>query len=652
MSLAGSSFANCTASSRGGAAATLGSLNATACAFSSAAAAGDGGALAALGPAAVSASTFHNTTSAGGRGGAVASLSSDVRLDGSSIVLAQAQRGGGAVFASGAALLSGTNVTRATSGPLGGGAVLATTATAASSSFQSCSTTGAGGAIAATSSVTAASSNFSAGSSADVRILRASDPLPLCTAWSLNSPLRVLCRRRLLQGGGFLSAPIVSAAGSNFAGGRTDKAGGCIFASVSATVAGCSLTSCSAASSGGGVMSPAVNATASTFALCSAQAGGALFSPAAVALAGCTFRSNNASRGGHVAVTQAGGQVQASSTTFESGSSVSGGTLYVQGSASGKVSVSLTDSSIVNSAASAITPRGGAITAYFASLALANTSISGCTVSVLAPTVGPFDVQRDLTPFGSGAGGAIFAYASDVQITRGSQARGLLLKCRCHIIPWPLLLASLKRSADAPLSRPQLSLNAASYGGGLYLTGATSTLYVDASTLANNTALATHGGAAYLDNVALASLSGTALVGNVAQTHGGGVLLAGVASAALAGVSASANQARAGSGGAVYADENCTALAVSASAFAANEAVAGPSVFLASWARLLGNGTVAVRQPAPCADCALAGNKASAWGADALFATDVVSARLLVSPPALSSGAAVLAVVQLFDGAR
>lgn len=386
---------------------------------------------------------------------------------------------------------------------------------------------------------------------------------------------------------------------------------------MSANLSGSTFSSCSAATSGGAVMAPAVSASSTTFLLCSAQEGGALFS-ANAALSGCAFSLNNASRGGAVAVTQAGGSVQAASTTFQGCLALSGGSLYVKGSSSGRVAVSLADSVIAGSLATAITPHGGAVTAFFASVSLANTTVTGCSVTVLTPQLGPFDVQRDLSPFGSGAGGGLFLYATDLAISRGSQ----------------------------------VSFNSANFGGGLYLAGRNSSLRVDGSRFANNTASATHGGAMYLDNIASASILGATFFGNAALVHGGAAIVAGVASTTLSNVTAAANKARTGSGGVLYADENCTALSVSASSFTANEAVAGPVGFLFNWARLGTNGSApTVREPQPCTDCALAENKASAWGGDALFATDIISARLHVTPAVISSGAQITAVVQLFDGA-
>lgn len=209
-----------------------------------------------------------------------------------------------------------------------------------------------------------------------------------------------------------------------------------------------------------------------------------------------------------MAITQPGGSLQASATTFQGDSALSGGSVFLRGSATAFIVAQLADSSITGSLAAAITPHGGGVTAYYASIALVNTSVTGCAISILTPQLGPFETQRDLSPFGSGAGGGLFLFATNLDISQGSL----------------------------------LALNSAVHGGALYLTGRNSSVRLDLTTFLNNTATGSHGGALYLDNIASAVVTGgTAFQGNKAKSHGGALFMAGVPLATFANVSAVGN---------------------------------------------------------------------------------------------------------------
>lgn len=65
-------------------------------------------------------------------------------------------------------------------------------------------------------------------------------------------------------------------------------------------------------------------------------------------------------------------------------------------------------------------------------LDLNQATVSGCTVAVVSPQLGPFDAQRNLSPYASGGGGGVFLYGSNLTVRGGTQARTQFTHSHTH----------------------------------------------------------------------------------------------------------------------------------------------------------------------------------------------------------------------------
>lgn len=88
-------------------------------------------------------------------------------------------------------------------------------------------------------------------------------------------------------------------------------------------------------------------------------------------------------------------------------------------------------SNVTGGSVVANTPNGGCFSGFFVDLTLTATAVTNCTVAVLTQAFGPFDVQRDLSPFGAGGGGGLFLYDADVTISGGSTVRSMMCTSPC-----------------------------------------------------------------------------------------------------------------------------------------------------------------------------------------------------------------------------
>lgn len=217
-------------------------------------------------------------------------------------------------------------------------------------------------------------------------------------------------------------------------------------------------------------------------------------------------------------MTDESGAVDITGSRFSHSEAESGGALYFSGAAADRpVVATLTDTLLEGCTARANTPRGGAIAAFTTALTLVNTTLLGNTVTAVELPSGPFDAPQCFQPFGSGAGGGIFAFEGVVAITRGSVLSG----------------------------------NVANLGGGAYIGGITTSpagvgggcrVSVSGSVLSSNSAAATSGGALFLENVLSATLENATLSRNTAASDGAGLYLLDVLETVFSGVNASGNR--------------------------------------------------------------------------------------------------------------
>lgn len=276
----------------------------------------------------------------------------------------------------------------------------------------------------------------------------------------------------------------------------------------------------------------------------------------------------------------------------------------------------ISNSVLESNLATARAPRGGAVTAFFASLSLSNATVRNNSVVVNAPELGPFDLLPEIVPFGSGSGGGLFLYSVSVSVDRGSSISG----------------------------------NVASVGGGAFLGGKSSTLSIASSRVGANTATdatSGSGGGVYLDGAASFTASNATFDGNAAQVSGGGVFAAGVGTTVVSGLVASNNRAVSGTGGVLSADINCTSVTFANSNFSSNSAPAGAVAFFSGWLAAKG---AAAQAPACTGTCSLRSNTADLWGGSAFAATDIAAASVALSRSRLSSGSAFSATFNLVDG--
>lgn len=112
------------------------------------------------------------------------------------------------------------------------------------------------------------------------------------------------------------------------------------------------------------------------------------------------------------------------------------------------------NSDIERNGATAATPRGGAIAAYFTQLTFSACVISRNAVTVVPPTAGPFDVDDNSTPYASGSGGAIFLFAGSLSYLAVTNVRWitgpplcLLLRCTLLSLAFAMAIPSTPRVA-------------------------------------------------------------------------------------------------------------------------------------------------------------------------------------------------------------
>lgn len=113
----------------------------------------------------------------------------------------------------------------------------------------------------------------------------------------------------------------------------------------------------------------------------------------------------------------------AGASTVRGCSAESGAALWVNGSAATRAVVTIAASTVELNTAAGKAPHGGGLTAYYASVSLANATVRNNTVSVETQRTGPFDRVAELSSFGGGAGGGLFLVFADLSVTQGSQVR-------------------------------------------------------------------------------------------------------------------------------------------------------------------------------------------------------------------------------------
>jgi hypothetical protein len=80
-------------------------------------------------------------------------------------------------------------------------------------------------------------------------------------------------------------------------------------------------------------------------------------------------------------------------------------------------------SSLEDCVATGASPHGGAVSVYFANVSVTNSSLRRNSVAVIESTAGPFERVEELSPFGSGAGGAFFLVYSSLALAETSEVR-------------------------------------------------------------------------------------------------------------------------------------------------------------------------------------------------------------------------------------
>lgn len=182
--------------------------------------------------------------------------------------------------------------------------------------------------------------------------------------------------------------------------------------------------------------------------------------------------------------------------------------MFARTQESSPVTATVANSVLETSVATARAPQGGGLTAFFATVSLSNATVRNNSVVMNAPELGPFDVLSELVPFGSGAGGGLFLYSTALTVDRGSAISG----------------------------------NAATSGGGVFLSGAASRATIASSRVALNTATSSNGGGLYLDGAASLAATDAAVDGNTAQDSGGGVYASAVKALSVSGMTATGNR--------------------------------------------------------------------------------------------------------------
>jgi len=219
----------------------------------------------------------------------------------------------------------------------------------------------------------------------------------------------------------------------------------------------------------------------------------------------CIIRANstlNRTGGGIYITGAAGGATFMNSTIGSSGnanSATNGGGIYFTGSATGTLSIS--GSTVSNNVCAADGPG-----IYL--MGITNvTTITGSTISY--------------NNTGNGHGGGVYSNGSPVWITNSHIDN--------NIVP------SYK------------------YGGGIYLTGGTASLTVEANSTINNNGTASTGGGIYVNGSTAAaplSINNSTISGNAAGSQGGGIYLTGITNTAtITGTTISSNTAASGGAG-------------------------------------------------------------------------------------------------------
>lgn len=216
---------------------------------------------------------------------------------------------------------------------------------------------------------------------------------------------------------------------------------------------------------------------------------------------------------------------------------------------SGAAVLQLTNSTLNGNRAVGKAAHGGAISGYFVNLTVSNSTLSENSVSVADLGTGPFDRVADITPFGRGTGGAIFLVLSAATFDTLTQACGAF--CMPSAFALRFLFFCVSVFVPAPeIAYPlvaQVADNNASRGGGVFITGNTSTVSLSAARFTRNAArdvVDGRGGALFLDAISsFSAVSGTMLTNNSAAISGGAVYATGVSGViSFVGVTGRANR--------------------------------------------------------------------------------------------------------------
>lgn len=212
--------------------------------------------------------------------------------------------------------------------------------------------------------------------------------------------------------------------------------------------------------------------------------------------------------------------------TFTANSAVlAGGAVYVPcWSCMGSASVASYNSTYVNNSVVGLTPHGGAVAAYVASVVFSNATFTSNRVTFLSSA--SLANQIPSTLFGSLSGGAVFVYEPvSVAVLNGSTVRvpapGGLSRC-----PQLRMLAICDMTSTVPdptptAPPPQLTSNTASIGGAISVSSSfgAGAITVSSSSFANNAASST-GGAVSCVGVYSVMMSGVSFSSNSAASAG------------------------------------------------------------------------------------------------------------------------------------